>query len=133
MRGGRIGVVDEVNGLGATEVPGFVPTQHELLELVRYWARVAIEIDWDWFVAATFGSEDIRLEPFAWSRIVRIGDLLGKAPVKTVVDEVYADFGERFVDKTYWNIYLHGTEEERAAVRNELDQHGEERRCKLPL
>jgi len=41
----RIGAVDEVNGSGAAEVVGFIPTRHELLELARYWANVAVEIE----------------------------------------------------------------------------------------
>ena len=34
-----IAAVEEVNGPGAAELAGFVPTRHELLELARYWAR----------------------------------------------------------------------------------------------
>ena len=124
MRGGRIGVVDEVNGPGATEVPGFLPTQHELLELVRYWAGIAIGIDWRWFVDECYGSEDIRLEPYAWKRISRIGDLLGEERVKKVVDEVYEEYGE--THKKHWNVFLHGTEEERAAVRAEINKEFED-------
>ena len=37
-----IGYVDEVNGPGSEEVSGFVPTRHELIQLVKYWATEEI-------------------------------------------------------------------------------------------
>ena len=37
-----VGYVDEVNGAGAVEVPDFVPTRHELIQIVRYWAEEAL-------------------------------------------------------------------------------------------
>jgi len=29
--------VDEVNGVGAEEIAGYVPTRHELVQIVKYW------------------------------------------------------------------------------------------------
>ena len=40
-----IGYVEEVNGTGAQEVQEFLPTRHELLQLVKYWARVDVDIE----------------------------------------------------------------------------------------
>lgn len=34
---GFIGCVDEVNGVGAQEIPEFVPTRAELIQLLKYW------------------------------------------------------------------------------------------------
>ena len=35
-----VGYVDQVNGSGAVEMPGFVATRHELIQLVMYWASI---------------------------------------------------------------------------------------------
>lgn len=45
-RGVCTGFVDEVNGPGAEEFPAFVPTRNELLQLVKYWAKIAVDIDY---------------------------------------------------------------------------------------
>ena len=50
-----IGRVDRVNGAGAVEVP-FMPTRHELLQLVKYWAREILEIQYCWFLYESSGS-----------------------------------------------------------------------------
>ena len=46
---GAIGYVSEVNGKDAAEVAGFVPTRHELLELVKHWASEIIDYDFKFF------------------------------------------------------------------------------------
>jgi hypothetical protein len=46
-----IGYVEEVNGTGAQEVQEFLPTRHELLQLVKYWARVDVDINTSTFAA----------------------------------------------------------------------------------
>jgi hypothetical protein len=80
-RGVCTGFVDEVNGPGAEECSAFVPTRNELLQLVKYWAKIAIDIDYFWFCYEQSGSREIRLEPFAWRRINRIAALLGNEVV----------------------------------------------------
>jgi hypothetical protein len=115
---GCIGHVDEVNGRSATEIPEFIPTQHELLELVKYWTKVALGIEFLWFCYESPGSSDIRLRPFAYRRINRIAKCLGDA----VVGRAFTDAREEFaktVDARAWRIFRHGTPEEQAAFRNE--------------
>ena len=42
---GLIGRVSEVNGKGAEEVSGFVPTRHELCVLVKFWMTEVLDYD----------------------------------------------------------------------------------------
>jgi hypothetical protein len=102
--------VDEVNGPGAAEVTGFIPTRHELLELARYWANVAVDIEYCWFCYETVGSTDMRLNSFAWRRVSRIHEVLGDA-VSKVVDEVYQEYGKK-QNPQFWNAFLNGTGEQ---------------------
>ena len=116
-----VGHVDEVNGAGAVEVPDFVPTRHELIQLVKFWAEVALQIDFECFVTSSSGSTEMRLEPFAWRRINRIAATLGDDEVKKAVDEVYAKFGEK-QNKRYWDVFLNGTKEQMAVLQEEIQR-----------
>lgn len=113
-----VGHVSEVNGADAAEVEGFVPTRHELLELVKYWAKIAINTDYECFLYAYSGSTEMRLSSFAWRRVARIGDLLGDA-VDRALDEVYEEFANK-ENKRHWAVFLHGTDEERIALQDEI-------------
>jgi hypothetical protein len=44
-----VGQVDEVHARDAEEV-AFMPTRHALIQLARYWARVAFDIEYWWFL-----------------------------------------------------------------------------------
>ena len=120
LRGGgvTIGSVDEVNGPGAEEIAAFVPTRHELLLLARYWAERAVGTEFKVFLTAQTGSTEIRIQPYAWARINRIGSLLGDC-VEKIVEEVYEQFGTH-QNSRFWQAFLHGTKEERNAVQLEF-------------
>ena len=47
------GYVPEVNGHGAEEIAGFVPTRHELLLLVKHWYRTQLHNAWYIFVCGS--------------------------------------------------------------------------------
>src|SRR5262245_57069626 len=115
----KIGCVDEVNGAGAAEVPGFTPTRHELRQLAKYWAETALEIEYDWFIYAQVGGTDMRLEPFAQRRIARIANLLGTEEVQKLVSEVEIEFGKKQYPRA-WEIFCHGTKEEREQFQDEI-------------
>jgi hypothetical protein len=51
-----IGRVYEVNGDGAKELAEFVPTRHELAELVKFWEKTKLPIEWDMLLTGTVGS-----------------------------------------------------------------------------
>ena len=117
---GIVGHVWEVNGAGAQEFSDFHPTKHELITLAKYWAEIAIDIEYFWFLFQQSGSSDIRRHPFAWARVGRIRDLLGQE-VDAAVDEVYRTFGAK-QDKEAWGIFLHGTSVQRATLQEEIQR-----------
>jgi hypothetical protein len=120
-----IGYVDEVNGNTAVEVPEFHPTHHELLQLVKYWKTVALDIEYFWFLFEQVGSSDTRQQSFAYRRINRIAVILGDEAVKRTIDEVYEEFGKKQNPKT-WDIFLNGTKEQWEEVRNEIHRQEKE-------
>ena len=117
-----VGYVDQVNGPGARVIDGFLPTQHELIQLAKYWTKVAVEIEFDWFLFQGTGSTDIRLQPFAWRRVSRITRVLGHEEVGKAVEEAYDEFGKGCDPRT-WRIFRNGTPEEREALRDEIDRN----------
>lgn len=119
-RGFTIGHVDEVNGRGAEEIQGFVATRHELIQLAKYWAEKAIHIDYLWFLYEQTGSSDRRVRAFAWRRVSRIAEMVGKEEGDEAVKQVYEEYGKS-QDPRVWNIFLNGTAEEREAFREEMD------------
>jgi hypothetical protein len=114
-----VGSVDEVNGRGAQEVPAFIPTRNELVELAKYWAKVAIEAEFFGFIYACSGSTEIRLIPFAWRRVDRIADCVGEDEVGNAVEEVYEELAKTRDVRT-WQIFRNGTPEERQAIQDEV-------------
>ncbi len=113
------GYVDEVNGPGAMEVPGFVPTRHELIHLVEHWAEVRLSTIFKVFGTGVIGSTDTCKVSFAEERIRSIELLLGEEEVNRVIAQVESEFGEK-VDKRVWEIFLHGSKEQREAVALEF-------------
>jgi hypothetical protein len=116
--GGR---VDEVNGAGAEEIPAFNATRHELLQLAKYWAHTVLDVEYFRFISGSIGSLDMRLEPFANRRISRIARFLGQEEVQKVIDEVEREFGKA-QDPKMWEIFLHGTSDERAQLQAALQE-----------
>jgi hypothetical protein len=82
-----IGCVEDVNGNGAREVPEFVPTRAELLELVKHWEFTFLKREYFIFSTSTVGSDDNRLCPFAVRRVMRIIELLGQDAIQAVQEE----------------------------------------------
>ena len=116
-----IGLVAEVNGDGAAEVPEFVPTRQELLELVKYWTRIALEAQYSTFVHAKTGSPEIRRIPFAWNRIGHIGCLLGDEVVYKAVEETTQAF-EKNCNPGEWEIFVHGDQGAWESYREDVQQ-----------
>jgi hypothetical protein len=124
-KGWIVGYVDEVNGSGATEVSGFVPTRFELIQLAEYWERYALEIEWFWFITGVVSSAETGQTAFARSRVNRIWDLIGKEEVQQAIDRAYAEFGKD-QEPRLWDIFLHGDEAARRAVPEETWRQVEE-------
>jgi MacB-like periplasmic core domain len=86
-----------------------VPTRHELIQLVKYWQREALEIEYWWFLFRQVGSSETRRRAFALRRVDRIWNLLGEEEVQQAVDGVYAEFGKN-TDAMLWDVFLRGDE-----------------------
>ena len=116
---GPIGFVDEVNGPGAEEIHGFVPTRHELIQIVKYWAYVELELTHLMHVSQQTGSDWLRKTSFAGRRIGRIERILGGDEVEKAVVEVYGEFLKKHY-KEIWNVFVNSTAEEQAALEEEI-------------
>ncbi len=108
-----MGYVDEVNGAGAKEVSGFLPTRHELIVLVKYWAERMLDDKYLSFVMGGTGSTEIRRRPFARRRIQRIQELLGAGDVSKAIEEVHEEYKEKYsIDSEEWSIFTSGDKAE---------------------
>ena len=126
---GTFGHVDEVNGHGAEEIPVFVPTRAELIQIAKYWALRKLEIEWDWFRFEDVGSSDMRLHCFAGCRLNRIAASVGEDAVYEVVDDVRREYGSG-LDKDQWNTFLRGKDlsvSTNVKERPPLSTHAKER------
>jgi len=118
-----VGYVDEVNGPEAAEVAAYVPTRHEVVELVKYWYRRVLDNSWFFFVCGGTGSSEWRLKAFAGRRFDRAEAAIGKEAVDAAIQDAREEFRRDVVkDDRLWNIYEHGTEEQWEAVRDELSR-----------
>lgn len=120
------GYTNEVNGPGAEELKEFVVTRHELIQIVKYWAERRLGDSWDTFVTGDgINTTDFYQRCFAKRRIARAERALGKEAVdkafKEVEDEFKAGVKPRpAIDARLWGVFVHGTEEQRAAVQEEF-------------
>ena len=106
IKDGVIGFVEEVNGLGAQEIPGFVPTRHELLLLTHHWEKKAIGIEMFWFTYGQVGSSDMRIQPYARLPVNRIMDLLGDE-VNEAIGRAEAEVKQEVGEET-WQRLVNG-------------------------
>jgi hypothetical protein len=104
-----IGVVDEVNGKGALEENGFVPTRHELSILARYWLEKVLTMKFNCFLYAESGSTEIRVLPYAYRRLARIGRILGADAIETLDREAMSQ-REAKVEPWLWEMFVEGKE-----------------------
>jgi hypothetical protein len=105
--GSRIGYVDEVNGAGADEMPAFVPTRHELTELLKYWEQVWVDNQFFMCWTQHSGGTERRQTAFADRRIGRIADVLGEDTTQAITYDVREKFG-RTCDRRIWNCFRKG-------------------------
>ena len=107
-----IGCVDEVNGAGAVEVNEFVPTRHEVMQLVKYWYLRYLENRFYYFIYRGEGSTEIRVNPFARRRIDRAAEVIGAEAVEAAIEEAREEFKGKINDDRLWNIFENGTQEQ---------------------
>jgi hypothetical protein len=116
-----VGYVDDVNGPGAVEMPGVVATRHELVQLVKYWASIRIDIRFDWFVDQCVGSSETRLESFSGRRIARIAEVLGNDETSAAVQQAYAEYAKN-INPRIWEVFINGKPEEQSALQKEIER-----------
>jgi hypothetical protein len=128
-----IGFVDAIHGDGGAECEEYRPTRYELEQLARFWAKEILDIQVFWFYYAQSGSTEIRLEPYARTRLHRIRQTLGKDTVKAIVDAVRDQERQRMGEED-WRIFSEGTEEEVKAfqdkIQRQLDENEKDRGLK---
>jgi hypothetical protein len=113
--------VSEVNGPDSAEMPEYVPTRHELLQLAKYWATLALDLQFDFFLYGQTGSSEYRRDAFAKRRIGRIAEILGREDIDKVIDQVYEEYGKK-QDARAWTIFMTGTPEEQEAFQDEIQR-----------
>lgn len=95
----RIGFVNEVNGAGAEEVAGYVPTRREVVELVKYWYSRVLDNDWFYFSCGQAGSSEWRLDVYAQRRISRAAAVIGQEAVDMAIKEAREKFRKEINDE----------------------------------
>jgi len=111
----------EKNGAGAEEIPDFVPTRRELIQIVEYWVQEIIEMEFDQFITGCSDGSQARLDMLASHRINCIEKILGEDEVTKIAHELYEMFGQT-VDKKHWDIFPNGDKEQRDAVQDEFQR-----------
>ena len=114
------GFVSEVNGPDAVEVPDFVPTRHELLQIARYWANVELDLEFLMATTGVVGSDWLRQTSFAGRRLGRIDRASGDDGVQrvVVVEQVRQEFSES-VDPRWWKAFVEGDATELRRIADE--------------
>jgi hypothetical protein len=115
-----IGYVSELNGPDSAEMPGFVPTRHELIQLVKYWATLELDKQFYFFLYTQTGSDDRRRGAFARRRICRIAAILGEE-VRKAIEEAEQEYSKKTAPRA-WSIFKDGTPEERGAFQEEVQR-----------
>ena len=121
VKGTTIGHVDEIRGGGGVEVPGFVPTKHELLRIVRYWATEIIDLDFRYFLYTCTGSSEWRTREFANRRLSKIASFVGAEEVRKAFSEAEETYA-RNVGERPWRIFKEGTAEEQQRYQEEVQE-----------
>jgi hypothetical protein len=114
-----VGHVEEVNGPDSAEVPDFIPTRHELIQVVKYWEKLRLDHLFYYFLFGQTGSSETRRVAFAGRRVSRIARLLGDEEVRKAIQEVDAEFSKT-IDPRGWAIFKDGTPEEQEAFQEEF-------------
>lgn len=124
MNQGRfsIGNVDAINGKDGSEVPDFVPTRHELKQLVMYWLHERINHDFEWFAYQQTGSSEWRWSVFISRRLYRLAKILGEEMMQQVHKDAVDSYRQRYpkISDEDWRVFTAGTDEEQEAWRRRL-------------
>jgi hypothetical protein len=92
-------------------VNGFTPSRYELIEIVKYWHKQRIEIEWHEFVYFGGGLLDGSVVDFAENRIEQIRQVIGDDDVNKAMSDVEAEFSKT-LDPRVWQIFLRRDQDE---------------------
>jgi len=128
-----VGYVPEVNGSEACEVPQFVPTKHELIQIAKYWFQRLLNIQF-WFSATgQSGSSEWREAAYARRRINRMAEILPEQELNQAIEEVERDFKqERKISDEDWDIFNNGTHEQRMLYQERFWREVESQNSETP-
>src|SRR5437660_9862364 len=76
------------------EIKTFMPTRHELIQLVKYWQKERIRSGWDFFLSGCTGSIEASLYTFAEVRINHLREVIGGEDVDKAISEAYEEFSK---------------------------------------
>ncbi|HWY55862.1 MAG TPA: hypothetical protein VNZ03_15450 [Terriglobales bacterium] len=122
-----VGSVEAINGEDGKEVPQFVPTRHELMQLAEYWALERIDHDFYWFAFQQTGSSDWRWGRYISRRLNQLSEILGTQAMKSVWDAAIATFRKqrpKLTDED-WQVLTESNEEEQETWHTKLTEEME--------
>lgn len=105
-----------------SEVANFVPTSGELVTLLKYWTKVAVESQYGFCVYDYWSRDtiDVYYEKLARYRIIYISKHLGDDEVKRAVDEAIDEVATKKAP-IIWDIFWNGNGKQREALHTALN------------
>src|ERR1700730_16588051 len=100
------------------EITGIVPTQDELIHLVKYWVKKAVNDRFFIFWGQCYGSSDLGRIDLDWHRVNEIAQILGEEETKKAVRKAYEETAQHF-EQSDWIVFRYGTQKERTAYQDE--------------
>jgi hypothetical protein len=103
------------------EITGFVPTQDELIHLVKYWVKKAIDDQYFIFWVQCCDSSDLGRIDFDWKRVNEIAQILGKEETDKAVKKAYEEIAHEF-EHDDWIVFRYGASKEQTAYQDKGGQ-----------
>ena len=120
---------------GAKEPAAYVPTEHELVLLVKYWYAHTLEVMWCCFRYGTSGNGlGVCWDDF---RISLAAEVIGWEAVRQAIAEVEKEFRAEVpyragIDARLWDIFENGTAEQWYAEADRVWQEWEAKKSQTP-
>jgi len=128
-----IGRVAEINGSEACEVPQFVPTKHELIQIAKYWLLRLLNNHLWYFETGQTGSSEWRESVYASRRIDRIAEILPEQEFNNVIEEIERDFKQdKKINDADWHIFKNGATEQWNAHQEQFWREFESKNGETP-
>jgi hypothetical protein len=96
-------------------------TQRELIHLVKYWVRKAIDDRYFIFWGQCFGNSDLRCIDFDWQRVDEIAQILGEEETDKAVKKAYEETAHEY-ERNDWILFHYGTRDEQRAYQDKGGQ-----------